>query len=65
MNKTHKKWYCLQVFDQPTLAPHLEAIKQVMVEKQNEKLKAKSKATAACPDARSSPKRNASWGLSD
>jgi hypothetical protein len=47
------------------LLPDLEAIEQVMVEKQNEKLKAKSKATAAHPDAKSSPKRKASGGSSD
>jgi hypothetical protein len=36
-----------------------------MGEKQNEKLKAKGKATAARPDAKSSPKRKAPGGLSD
>jgi hypothetical protein len=36
-----------------------------MVEKQNEKLKAKGKATAASPDTKSSPKRNTSGGSSD
>jgi hypothetical protein len=36
-----------------------------MVEKQNEKLKSKGKATVACPDAKSSLKRKASGGLSD
>jgi hypothetical protein len=36
-----------------------------MVEKQNEKLKAKGKATVACPDAKSSCKRKASGGLND
>ncbi len=39
------------------LLPGLEAIERVMVEKQNEKLKVKVKATAARPDAKSSPKR--------
>jgi hypothetical protein len=33
------------------LLPDLENIKQVMVEKFNEKLKAKGKANTACPDA--------------
>jgi hypothetical protein len=42
------------------MLPDLEAIKRVMVEKQNEKLKAKSKATSACPDTKNSPKRKAS-----
>jgi hypothetical protein len=41
----------------------LEAIEGVLVEKQHEKLKTKGKATAAHPDAKSSPKRKAS-GLS-
>jgi hypothetical protein len=31
----------------------LEAIERVMVEKQNKKLKAKGKASTACPDAKS------------
>jgi hypothetical protein len=35
---------------QSTLLPDLENIKQVMVERQNEKLKAKGKASTACPD---------------
>jgi hypothetical protein len=44
----------------------LEAIERVMVEKHNEKLMAKSKATtAARPDAKSNPKRKASGGSSD
>ncbi len=36
-----------------------------MVEKQNDKLKVKGEATAARPDAKSSPKRKASGGSSD
>jgi hypothetical protein len=47
------------------LLPDLEAIEQVAVEKQNEKLKAMSKATAAHPDTKSSPKRKASGGSCD
>jgi hypothetical protein len=47
------------------LLPDLEAIKRVMVEKQNEKLKANGKTIAAHPDAMSSPKRKASGGLGD
>jgi hypothetical protein len=47
------------------LLPDLEAIERVMVEKQNEKLKVKGKATAARPDTKSSLKRKASEGLSD
>jgi hypothetical protein len=48
------------------LLPDLEAIEQVMVdEKQNEKLKAKGKATAAPPNTKRSPKRKVSGGLSD
>ncbi len=47
------------------LLPDLEAIERVMDEKQNEKLKAKGKATADRPDTKSSPKRKASGGLSD
>jgi hypothetical protein len=47
------------------LLPDLEAIEWVMVKKQNEKHKAKGKATAAHPDLKSSPKRKASGGLSD
>ncbi len=43
----------------------LEAIEWVIVEKQHEKLKAKGKATAAHPDAKSSPKRKVSGGSSD
>jgi hypothetical protein len=42
------------------LLPDLEAIKQVMVEKQNEKLKATGKDITAHPDAKSNPKRKAS-----
>jgi hypothetical protein len=47
------------------LLPNLEAIERVMVEKQNENLKAKGKTAAARPDAKSSPKRKASGGSSD
>jgi hypothetical protein len=36
-----------------------------MVEKHNKRLQAKGKATAACPDAKSNPKRKASGGLND
>jgi hypothetical protein len=42
------------------LLPDLEAIKHVMVEKQNERLRAKGKATPAHPEAKSNPKRKAS-----
>jgi hypothetical protein len=49
----------------PALLLDLEAIELVMVEKQNEKLKAKGKATADWPDAKSKPKRKASGGLSN
>jgi hypothetical protein len=46
------------------LLPDLEAISQVMVEKQQDKLKAKGKAATALPDkAKSNPKRKASGGL--
>jgi hypothetical protein len=48
-----------------TLLLHLENIKQVMVEKHNKKLKAKSKASTACPDIKSNPKRKASGGSID
>jgi hypothetical protein len=44
------------------LLPYLEAIEQVMVKKQQEKLKAKGKATAAWPEAKSNPKQKASGG---
>jgi hypothetical protein len=44
------------------LLPDLEAIKQVMVEKQQERLKAKGKAVTARPKAKSNPKRKASGG---
>ncbi len=44
------------------LLPDLEAIKQVMVEKQQEKLKAKVKTATAWPEAKSYPKQKASWG---
>jgi hypothetical protein len=47
------------------LLQDLEAIEWVMVEKQNERLKANGKATPACPDTKSSPKRKASEGLSE
>ncbi len=49
----------------PELLPDLEAIKQVMVEKQNEKLKAKGKAIIAQPYAKINPKRKAYGGSSD
>jgi hypothetical protein len=42
------------------LLPDLEAIKQVMVEKQNKKLKAKGKAGTAQFEAKSNPKCKAS-----
>jgi hypothetical protein len=41
---------------------NLEAIKQVMVEKQNERLKAKGKAATAWPEANINPKQKASGG---
>jgi hypothetical protein len=44
------------------LLPDLEAIKWVMVVKQNEKLKVKVKAAAARPEAKSNPKRKVSGG---
>ncbi len=40
----------------------LEAIKRVMVEKQNEKLKAKGKAATAWPETKGNPKRKVSGG---
>jgi hypothetical protein len=44
----------------------LEAIEWIMVEKQNERLTEKGKASTACPDAKSNcPKRKASGGSSD
>jgi hypothetical protein len=43
----------------------LETIEWVMVEKQNEKLKAKSKAKSAHPEAKSNPKRKTTGGSSD
>ena len=46
-----------------TLLLDLEAIKQVMVEKQNKKLKAKGKAATAQPEAKGNPKRKVSGGL--
>jgi hypothetical protein len=48
-----------------TMLPDLENIEQVMVEKCNNKLKAKGKVTTACPDHRSNPKRKMSGGSSD
>ncbi len=45
-----------------TLLPHLEAIEQVMVERQNKKLKAKGKAGTAQSKAKSNSKRKASGG---
>jgi hypothetical protein len=42
--------------------PDLEAIERVMVEKQQDKLKVKGKATAARPEAKSNPKQKASGG---
>jgi hypothetical protein len=44
------------------LLQDLEAIKQVMVEKQQEKLKAKGKAATAQPEAKSNPKQKTSGG---
>ncbi len=44
------------------LLPYLEAIEQVMVEKQNEKLTVKGKAATALPEAKGNPKRKASGG---
>jgi hypothetical protein len=46
-----------------SLLPDLEAIEQVMVEKQQEKLKAKGKAATARPEAKGYPKRKGSGGL--
>jgi hypothetical protein len=46
-----------------TLHPNLEAIEHVMVEKQNEKLKAKDKASTTWSKAKSNPKRNVFGGL--
>jgi hypothetical protein len=45
-----------------TLLPDLERIKQVMVEKQSEKLKAKGKGGTAPSEAEGNPKRKASGG---
>jgi hypothetical protein len=45
-----------------TLLPDLEAIEQVMVEKHNEKLKAKGKAGTAQSEAKINPKRKVSGG---
>ncbi len=44
------------------LLPDLEAIEQVMVEKQQEKLKAKGKSATARPEAKGNPKHKASGG---
>ncbi len=46
----------------PTLLPDLEAIKRVMVEKQNKKLKTKGKAVTAQPETKGNPKSKASRG---
>jgi hypothetical protein len=45
-----------------TLLPDLEAIERVMVEKPNEKLKAKGRARTARPEAKSNPKGKVSGG---
>jgi hypothetical protein len=45
------------------LLPHLEAIKQVMVEKNGVNLKAKGKGSTAPSKAKGNPKRKASGGL--
>jgi hypothetical protein len=45
-----------------TLQPDLEAIEQVMVEKQSKKLKAKGKGGTAPSQAKGNPKRKASGG---
>ncbi len=47
------------------LLPDLEAIEWVMVEKQNEKLKAKGNAIPAHPNCKSNPKRKLSGGPSN
>jgi len=44
------------------LLPDLEAIKRVMNEKHNEKVKAKAKGTAASANAKTNPKKRASMG---
>ncbi len=46
------------------LLPDLEAIECIMVEKHNEKLKAKVKASTSRPEAKSNPKCKASGGMS-
>jgi hypothetical protein len=46
----------------PVMLPDLEAIKRVMAEKENKKLRAKGKAATARPEAKSNPKRKASGG---
>jgi hypothetical protein len=48
-----------------TLLPDLEAIKGVVVEKHNKKVKAKGEASIAWSKAKSNPKRKASGGLTD
>ncbi len=45
------------------LLPNLEAIEQVLVEKQQDKLKAKGKTATARPEAKSNPNWKVSWGL--
>jgi hypothetical protein len=45
-----------------TLLPDLEAIEQVMVDKQSKKLKAKGKGSTASSKAKGNPKRKASGG---
>jgi hypothetical protein len=47
------------------LLPDLDAVEWVMVEKQNEKLQVIGKATAAHPNAKSSPKpqEKSIWGF--
>ncbi len=47
------------------LLPDLENIERVKVQKQNEKLKAKGKASTAHPNTKCDLKRKASRGLSD
>jgi hypothetical protein len=47
------------------LLPDLETFEQVMVEKQQDKLKAKGKAATTRPEAKSNPKQQASRGLTD
>jgi hypothetical protein len=60
-NLTH-----LTVLESTRVLPlDLEVIKQVMVEKQNKKLKAKGKVATAQPEAKGNPKRKASGGQTD